>query len=69
MTDAEIDDRAFEISQRRMLQEVKKRQELEEQEYLIIEKKYWCSAVGVFTGLTWFLLGIIFAMLVHAIFY
>ena len=41
----------------------------EEKEYLIYEKEYWYSAVRVFTGITWFLLGIIFAMLVHAIFY
>ena len=41
----------------------------EEKEYLIIEKEYWYSAVRVFTGLTWFMLGIIFPMVVHAIFY
>ena len=41
----------------------------EEKEYLITEKEYWTSAVRVFTGLTWFMLGIIFAMVVHAIFY
>lgn len=41
----------------------------EEKEYLIIEKEYWYSAVRVFTGLTWFMLGIIFAILVNVIFY
>jgi lysozyme family protein len=60
------DDRAFEISQRRMLQGCMER---EEQEYLIIEKEYWYSAVRVFTGITWFIAGIIFTMVVHAIFY
>ena len=60
------DDRAFEISQRRMLQGCRER---EEQEYLIIEKEYWHSAVRVFTGITWFIAGIIFTMVVHAIFY
>jgi hypothetical protein len=43
--------------------------EREEQEYLILEKEYWHSAVRVFTGITWFIAGIIFAMIVHAIFY
>ena len=60
------DDRAFEISQRRMLQGCMER---EEQEYLILEKEYWHSAVRVFTGITWFIAGIIFARIVRAIFY
>jgi len=60
------DDRAFEISQRRMLQGCR---ELEKQEFLILEKEYWHSAVRVFTGLTWFIAGIIFTMVFHTIFY
>jgi hypothetical protein len=39
----------------------------EEKEYLIIEKEYWNSAVRVFTGLTWFVMGIGFAIIVNAI--
>jgi len=60
------DDRAFEISQRRMLQGCRER---EKQEFLILEKEYWRSAVRVFTGLTWFIAGIIFTMVFHTIFY
>jgi hypothetical protein len=44
----------------------------EREEYVLTEKAYWTgpgAAVRVMTGLSWFVLGITFAILVNAIFY